>query len=411
MSLASTVMKVKFPLIVLVMLLIPFGFGRWVSFESQTQIYTLSIAVKDVLIFCLPFLVMSFVVACIMLLQWRALICLLLLVVGVVISNMMALWLGYAVSMFLTPAIDFPWDGNVQEQENTLCSLWRIQLPVLLTHKQALLIGFITGVLLNIRCHSKLRYLVLLAEDVSAFFLRYICIPLVPILVLGLSFKLRADLAHQDSPLVFGSTFWLIMLLQAAVILFYFSMAAGFSWRRIRLYLWRLFPAAVSAMGTSSSLYSMPVLMVCTERCGRCPVLSRAVIPVMLYVHNVGSALVLSILILDVVQRFGMPLPKPSDFVLFTLCYALAKLTVVNVPGGIILIAGPILQAIMGFSDGMLGLITVMYIIFDPFATAVNVTINGAFAILFSRLCVRWHILSNNQRERYPRFLAQIRNR
>ncbi|WP_211829856.1 cation:dicarboxylate symporter family transporter [Kistimonas asteriae] len=409
MSLASIVMNVKFPLSVVIALLIPFCSGRWVSVESQAQIYTLSIAIKDILVFCLPFVVMSFVIACIMLLRWRALVCLMLLMVAVVISNMMALWLGYAVSTLLMPVIDYPWDGNAQGQESSLCGLWRIHLPVLLTHKQALLVGFVAGIILNIRCHPTLRYLVLLAEDVSAFFLRYICIPLFPFLVLGFSFKLHADFVQQDVPFVFGPTFWLIMLLQMAVILLYFLMAAGFSWRKARLYLWRLFPAAVSAIGTSSSLYSMPVLMVCTERCGRCPVLSRAVIPAILYVHNVGSALVLSILVLDVMRRFGMPLPKPSDFILFSLFYALAKLTVVNVPGGIILIAGPILQTTMGFSDGMLGLVTVMYIIFDPFATAVNVTINGAFAILFSRLCLRWHILSSPQKDCHARYLTQRR--
>ncbi|OQX35418.1 MAG: hypothetical protein B0D91_10870, partial [Oceanospirillales bacterium LUC14_002_19_P2] len=258
MSLASVVMNVKFPLSVLIALLIPFCSGRWVDIESQAQIYTLSIAIKDILVFCLPFVVMSFVTACIMLLRWQTLVCLMLLIGAVVISNMMALWLGYAVSTLLIPVIDYPWDGNAQGQEGALCSLWRIHLPVLLTHKQALVVGFVVGIILNIRCHPTLRYVVLLAEDVSAFFLRYICIPLFPFLVLGFSFKLQADFVQQDVPFIFGSTFWLIMLLQMAVILLYFLMAAGFSWRKARFYLWRLFPAAVSAIGTSSSLYSMP---------------------------------------------------------------------------------------------------------------------------------------------------------
>lgn len=57
---------------------------------------------------------------------------------------------------------------------------------------------------------------------------------------------------------------------------------------------------------------------------------------------------------------------------------------------------GPILQSLMGFSDEMLGLITAVYMIFDPFGTAMNVSGNGAFAIVFSRLCQRLGLNGND---------------
>ena len=128
----------------------------------------------------------------------------------------------------------------------------------------------------------------------------------------------------------------------------------------------------------------MPVLILCTEknldhRSGRHHCACNGEI------HTLGSAIGLTILSLTTLLTFGHALPPFSEFVHFAFFYALAKFAVAAVPGGAILVATPLLEAHLGFSPEMLGLITAIYFLFDPFGTATNVTGNGFFAIAFSK--------------------------
>ena len=86
-------------------------------------------------------------------------------------------------------------------------------------------------------------------------------------------------------------------------------------------------------------------------------------------------------------HTFDLALSNLSSFTVFALCYILAKFSVAVVPIGVILVVGPILRSKTGFLDDMLGLITAVYMIFDPFGTAMNVSGNSAFAIVFNRIC------------------------
>ena len=52
----------------------------------------------------------------------------------------------------------------------------------------------------------------------------------------------------------------------------------------------------------------------------------------------------------------------------------------------LLLIIAPLLEKYLGFSSEMIGVITVVYLLFDPFGTATNVTGNGGFAIGFTKI-------------------------
>jgi Na+/H+-dicarboxylate symporter len=64
----------------------------------------------------------------------------------------------------------------------------------------------------------------------------------------------------------------------------------------------------------------------------------------------------------------------------------MAKFAVAAVPGGGILVMLPILKTYLGFTPDMLSLITLLYFLFDPVITFMNVLGNGAFTILFQRI-------------------------
>jgi Na+/H+-dicarboxylate symporter len=98
-----------------------------------------------------------------------------------------------------------------------------------------------------------------------------------------------------------------------------------------------------------------------------------------------GDSLAIPIMAIAILFSLGQPLPTFEQYCLFSVFFVLCRFAVAAVPGGGILIILPILESYLGFSPEMSALITTIFILFDPFATAVNVIGNGGFIILLSQ--------------------------
>ena len=383
--------RARLPVSLVVALILPFFVELWAIQWARVFFYTLSLFLKEVLILVLPFIVFSFISASILRIGSGALLFTLVLITCVFISNLTAISVGFTVGTWIVPMLSLPLGG--MHYESQLVSAWQMSLPVLMTNRQALILGLLVGLILNIGHYPHIKNLLFWMSDLSFFFLKRLFIPILPLFVLGFAFKLHSDDLLLGAIQIYGKVFILVILTQLVWLFILFLMAGNGSLKCCWQYIKNIFPATLTGLGTISSAASMSVLIVCSEKNTDVPVMIRSIIPATINIHTVGSAIGLTILTLATMQTFGLGLPPFTVFMGFAFYYALAKFSVVAVPGGVILIAGPLLQSLLGFSDDMLGLITAVYMIFDPFGTAINVTGNGAFAILLARLCQRWHII------------------
>lgn len=395
MSIVKHLVKVKLPAMLLVVLFIPFLTDSWVSYDVKSFFFSLSLTIKTLLVFVLPFIVFSFVVTCLARMGKNALLFTFLLVVMAFASNITAIFTGYMIGRVMVPLISMPvtldaFDGS------GLATMWVFELSSLFTNMTALIVGFIAGMVVNLFDILPLRGLFFRASDISSWFLRQIFIPILPLFILGFAFKLHADGILSQAISAYGPILLLVIVSQLTYLVLYFFVAAKFSFRDFITYVNNVFPAWLTGLSTVSSAASMPVLIDSTEKNIGSPIMARTIVPATINIHTIGSAIGLTILALVTLNTFNMPIPDLQSFAIFGFYYALAKFSVAAVPGGVILVVGPILQSLMGFSDEMLGLITAVYMIFDPFGTAMNVSGNGAFAIVFSRLCQRLGLNGND---------------
>ncbi|WP_419834564.1 cation:dicarboxylate symporter family transporter [Endozoicomonas atrinae] len=386
MNIVEHLAKVKLPAMLLVVLFIPFLTDSWVSYDVKSFFFSLSLTIKSLLVFVLPFIVFSFVVTCLARMGKSALLFTLLLIVMVFASNITAIFTGYTIGSVMVPLISMPITLDALDGSG-LATMWVFELPPLFTNMNALIVGFIAGMLVNLLDIQPLRELFFRASDVSSWFLKHIFIPILPFFILGFAFKLHADGILSQAISAYGPILLLVIVSQLTYLFIYFFVAARCSFRDFITYVGNVFPAWLTGLSTVSSAASMPVLIDSTEKNIGSQIMARTIVPATINIHTIGSAIGLTILALVTLNTFNMPIPDLQSFAIFGFYYALAKFSVAAVPGGVILVVGPILQSLMGFSDEMLGLITAVYMIFDPFGTAMNVSGNGAFAIVFSRLC------------------------
>ncbi len=386
LSRLRTILKrVGLPLFLLLILIIPLYIGPYLSTYTKAVLYSISLSIKEILLFILPLIIFSFIFSSLLNLKSGVLRFILTLVGMIFISNCTAIFTGFTVGSITLTKLDIPAHAPTNA-DTALTALWTLGLPKLIGNQYALVIGFVLGIIFSFKRHPVADKVAKTLHYYAITFLKKIFIPLLPIFILGFVFKLEHDELLEKALITYGPVCLIVVTTQASYMLLLYFIVAKFSIKRFLNYLKNVLPATITGFSTLSSAATMPVLILCTEKNLKDPEIAEIVIPATINTHTLGSALGITILTLATLLAFGHELPTLSEFFQFGFLYALAKFAVAAVPGGAIIVVTPLLESYMHFSGEMVGLITAIYMLFDPFGTATNVTGNGFFAIAFSKL-------------------------
>jgi Na+/H+-dicarboxylate symporter len=103
-------------------------------------------------------------------------------------------------------------------------------------------------------------------------------------------------------------------------------------------------------------------------------------------VHLVGDCFFIPMVAFVILRIFDVPPPDFGEYLVFSMRFVISKFAVAAVPGGGILVMLPVIESCLNFNQEMLGLITALYVLFDPVITSCNVYGNGAFAMICNRI-------------------------
>ena len=376
--------KIKMTLFFLSILILPLLLGALVPLEIKSISYAISLSIKAVLEYVLPFIIFSFIFYCLCNLQKGAVFFVFLLLICVFVSNFSALMVGYVSGYVGLSFMHFT--AKAMSIVDPLVPAWQFHLNKLISNDTALLIGLFLGMFFSLMPNAKVKKLSVYLNQGANLFLKKCFIPLLPLFILGFIFKLEHEHLLKTSLVLYGPILLLIVLTQWSYLAFWYFCAGNFSPRKFWYYLKNVLPASLTGFSTISSAASMPVLLISTEKNLGSAERANMLVPAVINIHTIGSAIGIPILAMATLLTFGLPMPSPYVFVIFALYTALAKYAVAAVPGGVIIVVAPILEAHLGFSSDMVGLITAVYLICDPFGTTANVTGNGVFPILFTKL-------------------------
>jgi Na+/H+-dicarboxylate symporter len=270
--------------------------------------------------------------------------------------------------------------------ENTLSPLWTLSFPTLMSTEHALMIGFLLGTLFKYVFKEKGQKLSHFLYQGSYLFLNRFFIPLMPLFILGFTLKLQHEGLLNFIVEDYFRIFLIISSLLLAYNVFIFFNLAKFSVRELKEYLTHVLPAALTGFSTMSSAASLPLTLKAAHHNTQEKEVTTAIAASTVNNHLVGDCFAIPIMALALLCAFQMPLPDLSTYLTFAFFFVMAKFAVAAVPGGGILVMLPILKTYLGFTPDMLSLITLLYFLFDPVITFMNVLGNGAFTILFQRI-------------------------
>ncbi len=372
------------PFLVLSLFLFVLFFGDSLELALKSQVYAISLLLKEVIVFILPLIIFSFVLNGILSLKNESIKVILCLVPLVCLSNFAGFWVSY---IFTAPILK---TGIVTISElstqNTLEPAWRFSIPPIVRNDVALILGVLVGILCNVIKTSSLDRISIALNKTANFLLKRIICPILPLFVLGFIVKMQYE---GTLTLIIGE--YAVLLGIVAILAYGYMFAVMFmlSGRNVKRALTKfknLLPSVLIGLFSMSSAAAIPTTIEGSKKNLENANLAQFIVPATANMHLLGDCFAIPIIGLALMVSFGYGIPDAGKYFIFTLYGVMAKFASAGIPGGSALIFVPIFEHVFGFSPEMLTAITAIYVLFDPIATSSNVFGHGMFALLFEKV-------------------------
>ena len=381
------------PFFVLLLFILTLVFGNEISDELKSQVYAISLFLKDFIVFVLPLIIFSFVLTGLLSLKNESVKVVAILIPLVCLSNFAGFWCSYFFTMPILKS------GLITISElsphTELKPAWAFQLTPLVKNDIALIAGVIFGFFGNFlnsdmgQRFCKRNYVVEAGEilhKVANFILKKIICSVLPLFVLGFIIKMQ----YEGTLVTIIKEYSQLLCLVAVLAYGYmFSVMFFLSNRNFKQTVQKfknLLPGVLIGLFSMSSAAAIPTTIEGSEKNLENKNLAKFVVPATANMHLLGDCFAIPIIGLALMFSFGYELPTFSQYFVFSCYGVLAKFAAAGIPGGSALIFVPIFETVFGFSAPMLTAITAIYVLFDPIATSSNVFGHGMFAILFEKV-------------------------
>lgn len=375
----------KMPFILLAMILLATLIHPWIPLFWKSAAYAVSLSLKSIIVFVLPLLIFSLLFKTATQLAKKASKIIFFLLGAICLSNFFSTTISYFVGHY---AYTLDFSMAIPDHKKTLLPAWEFSLPKFINNDLAMFSGLISGVLLALWKPVLTQKITKYIDRGVAIFLKGF-LGIIPLFILGFVIKMNHD---QIMKYIFCNYLLIFFLVGCAVYtyiaLLYFAVNR-FQKKEFLQSLKNMLPGALVGFGSMSSAAAMPLTIIGVEKNAKNPDLARSFIPATVNIHLIGDCFAIPIFAFAVLKNFGVAEPTLLSYFTFALYFVLAKFSVAAVPGGGILVMLPILESCLGFNAGMLSLITMLYILFDPIITPANILGNGGFVMALDRILDR----------------------
>ncbi len=260
-----------------------------------------------------------------------------------------------------------------------------INIPAALDVMSALVLSFIMGLGIAYGGHKVLRDATNEMKAIIVGVIERVIIPLLPVYIFGIFLNMTFSGDVMRMMTVFAKIIVVIFALHIFVLIYQYLIAGAIVRKNPFRLLANMFPAYLTALGTSSSAATIPVALKQTRKNGVSEGVAGFVIPLCATVHLSGSAMKITACAFTIALLEGMPTDFPL-FLHFIMVLAIFMVAAPGVPGGAIMAALAPLGSILGFGENEQALMIALYIAMDSFGTACNVTGDGAIALVVDKL-------------------------
>lgn len=396
--LRNLVRKISLPVQLVGVILFVLFFGNFLPEWFLRASYTFSMTFKELLNFCLPFIIFSFVLTGILSFKRNAPIVLAILMGMIFFSNGLVALVSFFLARWAMPFVaTCPVLTPAAADALELIPYYNPSLPPLFNSAKVLMAALVIGLVVSIaRTIFKgigaqlsihmFEYGIHRLKNFVENVVNLIFIPFLPLYVLGFLLEINHKGTFATLFSQYGATFALIVMVQIIYLAWFYLLAAGFSFSQAGRYIKNALPSYLTAFSTMSSAATIPVTLTSAKKNIDNPHLAQVAVPIMANVHLLGDSISTPILALVTLVLFKGCLPGLLSYMFFVFNFCTAMFAVSGIPGGGIMVMMPILRDQLGFTAPMESVIVALYFLLDSFGTAANVMGDGALIIMVNKI-------------------------
>ena len=303
-------------------------------------------------------------------------------------STLFAGFLGYFVSAAAFPSLVSTGVGQaVDDAVREFPPYVQLAIPPLMDVMSALVFSFMAGLgMVFSECDTLKRvfsdFRVIVVRTISG-----VLVPLLPLFIFGIFLDMTAAGKAGRVLVDFAAIIAVFSALTLVVIVIQYCVAGVVAGKNPFKAMWKMLPAYMTALGTSSSAATIPVTREQTLANGVSREIADFTVPLCATVHLAGSTVKIvscSVALLLVAGR-GAEI-NLATFAGFIAMVGVVMIAAPGVPGGAVMAAIGLLESMLGFDPAQIALMIALYLATDSIGTACNIAGDGAIAIVVDKI-------------------------
>ncbi len=351
--------------------------------QVMTIVVTLKYVLNQLIMFCVPLIVIGFIAPSITKMGSNATKMLLVAIAIAYISTVLATTMSMAAGYLLVPVL--PIASSMEGLKDLPDVAFQLDIPQIMPVMSALVFSVLIG-LAAVWTRAKTITTVLQEfQNIVLSVVKKIVIPILPFFIAltfcGLSYD--GTITKQFPAFLLaivivmaGHYIWMAIL---------YATAGAYSGHSPIEVVKHYGPAYLTAVGTMSSAATLAVALECARKSKvlRSDMVEFG-IPLFANIHLCGSALTETFFVMIVSKVLYGQLPNVGNMILFILLLGIFAIGAPGVPGGTVMASLGLITGVLNFNGDGTALMLAIFALQDSFGTACNVTGDGALTLILT---------------------------
>lgn len=371
------------PAKLLIALLVGVLLGQFFSFGTMKVVVSLQYVMGQIIMFCVPLIVIGFIAPSITRMGNNASKMLTVAVIIAYASSLgaalMSTFSGYAIIPHLSIVTDMEGLKDLPDV------VFELNIPQIMNVMSALAFSLLIGLAAVWTKSEKICELLEEFQNVVLKIVEKVIIPILPFYIMttfcNLSFQ---GMITKQLP-VFLKIILIVMLGHYIWIALLYFIAGVYSGKSPLEVLKHYGAAYITAVGTMSSAATLSVALDCANKSSvlRKDMVSFG-IPLFANIHLCGSVLTEVFFCMTISKILYGYIPSLGTMIIFCVLLGVFAIGAPGVPGGTVMASLGLVTSVLGFDGSGTAMILAIFALQDSFGTACNVTTDGALTLILT---------------------------
>lgn len=359
-------------------------------------VVTLKYIINQVIMFCVPLIIIGFIAPSITRLGSNASRMLGVAVSSAYVSSVGAALFSMAAGFLMIPHLSIV--SEVEGLKELPGVVFQLDIPQIMPVMSALVFSLLVGLAATWTKATTITGILEEFQQIVLSIVTKIVIPILPIFIALTFCSLSYEGTITKQLPVFLTVIVIVMIGHYIWLALLYGIGGAYSGKNPKDVLKNYGPAYITAVGTMSSAATLAVALRCAKKSE--PTLRDDMvdfgIPLFANIHLCGSVLTEVFFVMTVSKILYGTLPTLPNMILFCLLLGIFAIGAPGVPGGTVMASLGLITGVLGFDEMGTALMLTIFALQDSFGTACNVTGDGALTMILTGYAEKHGIKKQN---------------